>query len=269
MAARIESGIYRIRNTVNGKVYVGSAVDVAKRWIVHRHHLSKRTHHCRHLQHAWVKHGEAAFVFEIIEAVPVKKGLIAREQAYIDSLSAADRLHGYNVAIRAGSVLGVRRSAEFRAKVSLSAKGNTRWLRRKHSDTSRAKISVGAKGNTRWLGRKHSEAARAKQLAQQGSPEARARKAQSATGNTNWVGRKHSEATKAKLSLRMMGNSYGRGRTVSDETRAKLSRANKGRNNRTGTRHSDETKNRMSLAQKKRREEERIARERRNATRTG
>lgn len=69
MSAQILCGIYRIRNTLNEKVYVGSAVDIRKRWQGHKSHLDEGVHHCRYLQRAWLKHGEIAFVFEFIEAV--------------------------------------------------------------------------------------------------------------------------------------------------------------------------------------------------------
>lgn len=47
MSARIVSGIYRIRNTVNGRVYVGASVHVEARWHAHRFHLNKGVHDCR------------------------------------------------------------------------------------------------------------------------------------------------------------------------------------------------------------------------------
>ena len=50
-------------NTVNDKRYVGSAVNFGARWKEHRHVLKRGTHHSCHLQNAWVKHGEDAFVF--------------------------------------------------------------------------------------------------------------------------------------------------------------------------------------------------------------
>lgn len=101
MAKEIISGIYRIRNTVNGRCYIGSAIDFRKRWYVHLHHLRKGKHHSIALQRAWDKHGGTTFVFEILERVADKANLIVREQHWID------KGHGYNVSPTAGSNLGL------------------------------------------------------------------------------------------------------------------------------------------------------------------
>ena len=63
------SGIYAIVNKVNGKRYVGSAVNFKKRAIIHKYHLKKGTHHCEHLQRAWNKYGPESFAFVILEIV--------------------------------------------------------------------------------------------------------------------------------------------------------------------------------------------------------
>ena len=38
------SGIYQITNTVNGRVYVGSAVNISDRWYRHKLHLRNGAH---------------------------------------------------------------------------------------------------------------------------------------------------------------------------------------------------------------------------------
>jgi group I intron endonuclease len=65
----LKSGIYAIRCLVNGKVYVGSAVNIVSRWRVHKHHLTHHKHHSIHLQRVWDKHGPEAFSWEILEYV--------------------------------------------------------------------------------------------------------------------------------------------------------------------------------------------------------
>lgn len=140
MSARILSGIYAIRNTLNGKVYVGSAVNVDARWVLHRLHLNRGSHHCPPLQHAWVKHGDLAFVFEIIEAVERRKeALHSREQAHLDDAFATGL--AYNVCRTAASCLGIKRSAETRAKQSAALGG------RKLSPEHVAKIVVRMRGH--------------------------------------------------------------------------------------------------------------------------
>ena len=59
--------IYKIRNVVNGKFYVGSTINQKDRFRNHRRLLRKNRHHCAHLQAAWNKYGEDCFKFEVIE----------------------------------------------------------------------------------------------------------------------------------------------------------------------------------------------------------
>lgn len=61
------TGIYKIENLVNGKVYIGQSINVANRWRVHRYDLRNNRRVGSHLQNAWNKYGEENFKFEIIE----------------------------------------------------------------------------------------------------------------------------------------------------------------------------------------------------------
>ena len=77
-------GIYRITNIQTGDIYIGSSVDIAKRWYKHRKALNTATHVNQRLQRAWDKYGAAAFNFEIVE-ICVRSQLTAIEQQYITS----------------------------------------------------------------------------------------------------------------------------------------------------------------------------------------
>ena len=92
------SGVYHIKNLVNGKVYIGSSIDINKRWKEHINSLRIFKHHSYKLQRAWDKHGEDNFSFEIIE---IFNGDIAElrklEQYYLDLYNASDFSFGYNV----------------------------------------------------------------------------------------------------------------------------------------------------------------------------
>ena len=70
------SGIYRILNRVNGKLYVGSAVEIENRWKTHLACLRGKYHINKHLENAWLKYGEEAFLFEIIEKCPCENFVI-------------------------------------------------------------------------------------------------------------------------------------------------------------------------------------------------
>lgn len=78
-------GIYCIRCLISGKRYIGSSKAIRMRWSHHRNSLRRGKHTSPRLQKAWNKHGEAAFVFEVIEECS-RDDLFIREQFHIDAL---------------------------------------------------------------------------------------------------------------------------------------------------------------------------------------
>jgi group I intron endonuclease len=151
------SGIYKITNSVNGKIYVGSAVDLRKRWGNHKSNLNVGINKSKHLQAAWNKYGQDSFEFSVIEYVEDKTKLIEREQYYIDTLSPE-----YNILTVAGSSLGYRHTEEYKAKAAEQSRGNRNLLGFVFSEESKAKMSNSAKGNSSHLGHKHTDEARKK-----------------------------------------------------------------------------------------------------------
>ena len=75
--------IYKIINAVNNKFYVGSAVNFEKRKARHIWRLRRGDHANKHLQAAWVKYGEAAFVFAVVQEVPETEDLLAVENVWL------------------------------------------------------------------------------------------------------------------------------------------------------------------------------------------
>jgi group I intron endonuclease len=135
----VKSGIYQIVNKVNGKVYVGSAVNINERWYEHRRTLNKGTHANVYLQRSWCEHGADAFVFEIVEIVADAQDLIAREQFWLDRQCVVS--HGYNICRIAGSTLGKAHSEETKNKISTALTGKSL------PSETRAKISAAKKGH--------------------------------------------------------------------------------------------------------------------------
>lgn len=88
-------GIYKITNSVNGKVYVGQSVNVLKRWKDHIKSLISHTHINRHLQSAFDKYGPQSFSFSVIERCD-KTQLDEREQYWIRALDSFG-CNGYNL----------------------------------------------------------------------------------------------------------------------------------------------------------------------------
>lgn len=116
-------GVYVARNTVSGRVYVGSSQNIPTRWRKHIESLRRRDHHSLTFQQSWNKHGENAFVWEVLEEVADPAGLIEREQYWIDTLEACGRETGFNRRARADSNLGMKLSPEACANISAALKG--------------------------------------------------------------------------------------------------------------------------------------------------
>lgn len=77
-------GIYAIVNFVHGGVYIGSSIDVFRRYDGHISDLKKGIHVNTKLQRAWNKYGEDNFVLALIEEVPDRSKLFEIEQIWID-----------------------------------------------------------------------------------------------------------------------------------------------------------------------------------------
>ena len=213
-----QSGIYEILNTVNGKRYIGSAVNLTRRRREHWAELKRNDHHCKHLQFAWNKYGLAAFEFNPILICAVDN-LIMYEQICIDGGHPE-----YNKCRTAGSTLGVKHTAETRAKLSIARMGNTNCVGHVLTADHRANLAKARKGRRPALGMKHTSAARARISA---ALRLRPRKPASQT-------------QKDKQSVAMMGH------TTSAATREKLSKARIGNKNRLGIKHSDADKKKIS-----------------------
>jgi len=98
------SGIYRITCAVTRKIYIGSAMNLRKRWKDHSFYLQRNEHHNPKLQAAWNKYGPDAFTFEVWELVlPIS--LTAREQYWFKKLDPFGK-KGFNLDRVAGSRFG-------------------------------------------------------------------------------------------------------------------------------------------------------------------
>ena len=117
-------GVYKIENIVNHKIYVGSSVDINKRFDSHIKSLRKGKHNNKYLQRAWDKYGECNFDFAIIELVDDKDKIRDREQYYIELYDSSNHSCGYNILPNTNIGLGVSVSEEVRVKISEQCKGS-------------------------------------------------------------------------------------------------------------------------------------------------
>ncbi len=194
MSCTSVSGIYLITNLLDNKHYVGSAVNIQKRWGYHKQDLRKNRHINKHLQHAWNKYGEAVFRFEILETTPDSADLITIEQYYLDWLEPE-----YNVLKIANNRLGVKHSLEARARMSAAHTGHVA------SDETKAKMSTSHTGMPRTIETRTKISATLKGRVL-------------STGNK---GHHHSEEARARMSAAHKGH------RISEETKAKMSSAAK------------------------------------------
>jgi group I intron endonuclease len=113
-------GIYSIRNTIDGKIYIGSTLGSFKqRFNSHKSALRHNKHGNPHLQRVWNKYGEDSFEFNIIEAIESPADVITAEQFYLD-VFYGDMC--YNIRAVAESNKGIIRSQETKRKHSITMK---------------------------------------------------------------------------------------------------------------------------------------------------
>lgn len=147
-----KSGIYKITNTVTGKIYVGKSVDLKQRWHSHKSYLRSGTHCNEYLQRSWDKYGEESFVFEIIEYCPVEN-IEQREIYWINTLDSYK--NGYNLTIGGEGCVGRIPTQEHRERLRQSNIGKQCRCGWKHTEEAKTKISQRAKG--RILSEEHKQ----------------------------------------------------------------------------------------------------------------
>lgn len=134
-------GVYKILNRKNGKFYIGSSIDVEKRFSSHKKELIAGTHNNKHLQNAWNKYGEDSFEFLVIEEVSDINELRNRETYYLQSTKCTNPDIGYNLLDNANIGLGVQASTEIRQKISVACSGDKNGnYGRKHTEEEKVRM---------------------------------------------------------------------------------------------------------------------------------
>lgn len=98
----MKSGIYKIISKQNSKTYIGSAVNLSRRFSIHKRDLKNTTHHSKPLQNHVNKYGLDDLIFLVVEYVKIDD-LISREQYYLDNENPK-----FNVCKVAGTCLGIK-----------------------------------------------------------------------------------------------------------------------------------------------------------------
>jgi group I intron endonuclease len=123
-------GIYKIINVINNKFYVGSAENFTRRKRIHWWMLRKGNHANKHLQSAWLKYGEQAFTFVIVEEFPVEVDILVAENVWLKEHVGKD--YCYNIATDATA-----------PTTGWSGEKNPMWGKTfSHTEKAKAKISA-------------------------------------------------------------------------------------------------------------------------------
>src|SRR3972149_6083029 len=133
----MQSGIYKISNTINEKIYIGSAVNFNNRWRIHKYHLLKGTHHNPPLQNFVNKYGFYKLIFSIVELCK-KENLVEREQFYLDII-----LPEFNIHKQAQSPKGLKRTQEQIQNIINGKKTRGTWRKKGYIPSQETRKKIG------------------------------------------------------------------------------------------------------------------------------
>lgn len=213
------SGIYKIINTKNGRIYIGSAKKLGERRKRHLSSLKSKKHRNKFLQNDFNKCGKDVFEFYILEIIQEKENLLNTEQKYLDQYCDNQNMC-YNICSVAGNTLGYKHTTKIKKIISTTGKG------RKLSQETKRKIANAHKGKilSEETKRKIGLASRGRR-ASKGTKE-KLSKANSGRNNP-FYGKTHSEKTKQKLSKSLSGkNNPNYGKKRSAKTKKKIALLN-------------------------------------------
>ena len=184
----MDTGIYKITNMIDGKIYLGQAVNIQKRFKRHKYMLSNNKHPNKHLQAAYSKYGEAAFTFDPI--IYCDESLLNEYEVDLIYLSESYKPEiGYNKTMGGE---GGKPTEETKAKLSAAHKGKKQKPR---TEEHKAKISAAHKGI------KYTEETKAKMSAShKGRKMKPFTEEHKAKISASRKGKKHTEEAKAKIS---------------------------------------------------------------------
>ena len=115
---KVTIGIYKIKNKINGKLYIGQSVYIEHRFSEHKRKCKENKYN-NHFYNALKKHGIENFEFTIIEKCS-KQNLNNREQYWIKFYNSNNSQYGYNKTT--GGDSNYKRTSDTKKKISESAK---------------------------------------------------------------------------------------------------------------------------------------------------
>jgi group I intron endonuclease len=273
-----KTGIYCIENVLDGKKYIGQAVNIDQRLKTHFDDLAHNCHDNPYLQNAYNKYGKDNFVSSII--MLCNSSVLSNEEIYCIATIGTKYPTGYNLTDGGDGLKNptpeVRKKMADKKLGTSFATGHT--VTKEHreivsrsnrerevTEDTRAKMRDAKIGNQSAVGSKsrtgqtNSEETREKlkQAAKNRPPTSDETKEKLRKAQT---GRKYTDEDRAKMSQIQTGNQKGLGTHRTDEQKqtigARIKEAWDRRRQNGNTQTSEETKEKLKEAQRKRRERE-------------
>lgn len=138
--------VYKILNRKNGRFYIGSSINIKRRWEGHKSQLRHQKHPNILLQTDWDKYKEESFSLEILEEVP-NALLLEKEEEWITREKSLAKYGNYNISATPRSpMLGRQHTPETKAKISKATAGkNNPFYGKTHSKKTKEKIRQAGK----------------------------------------------------------------------------------------------------------------------------
>ncbi len=223
------SGVYKIQSIKKpNRCYVGSSVNIMKRWNGHFNALRNNKHHSPKLQHHYNKYGEEDLQFTILMGCD-KNGVIEAEQYFLDALSPYFNMS--KIALGSCDFRQTQQSIEKRRK-SMTGKKWTDEMKRRFSEKCKGRpkseahkkaLSISLKGNVPTPMCAAAREKMSKERSGKGNP---------MYGKKPWNngrGDLYTDEYRKKMSDSMLGKvPWNKGTKMSEEQRIKLSLSQKG-----------------------------------------
>jgi len=115
--------VYRVTNTINGKVYIGKweGPNVSRRW---GNHLSRAFHGSKtYFHNSLRKYGAKAFAVEVLHHAKTREELCKMETFFIVLHQSHLKENGYNLTLGGDGSSGFKHTADARKKMSIDRQG--------------------------------------------------------------------------------------------------------------------------------------------------
>lgn len=115
------TGVYKITNKLNERIYIGSSLNIERRWVRHRYELRRNFHGNQFLQNDWNKCGEDNFEFEILETLS-KEDIRIVEQQYLNKYYDNDSCYNLCPHVELDKAVLLNKQLKNKIKTSLRKK---------------------------------------------------------------------------------------------------------------------------------------------------